>query len=138
MMNQELKNREPDMKELSFIERFRIPTFDSLKDMETGNVFVDPEKCTECGRCVAVCPGGAIESEKFNRLDYLHGRAKGKCGKISLFALKPGLEVCISCSNCIRACLTGARTLDFSRQWNPGLFYKRLAQTSTMVFPKKY
>jgi formate hydrogenlyase subunit 6/NADH:ubiquinone oxidoreductase subunit I len=54
---------------------------------------VNDEVCTGCGRCVKVCPIGAIELAK-NTLDSNGKRMKAQVNK----------EICLGCGVCVRSC----------------------------------
>ena len=62
---------------------------------------VDTDTCTGCGKCVDVCPIGAMGLVSAN--DPLNGRAK---------AAKVNPEICLGCGVCARVCPTGSIKLE--------------------------
>ena len=125
------------MKNFSLIDRFRIPTFDNPKHVKTADLFFNPTKCKQCGICVKVCPGGCLVTESIEKKDILKDMKKAvKSGVPRVMSLKTGATLCIACFDCGVACPHGAITI--KRNFDPKYFYKRLTQTSDMVYPKKY
>jgi ferredoxin len=61
-----------------------------------------PDKCVGCGRCVEVCPAGAI-SRASQPLDSA-GRARRVLSKPPVF----DLDVCVGCLCCVEVCPVGA------------------------------
>lgn len=62
-----------------------------LKSVAKPQVVVDADKCKLCGKCVKLCPTGAIATG-----DYLH----------------TDTSRCIKCCACVKGCPAKARTLD--------------------------
>lgn len=79
---------------ISFMERFRIPTYDDPATGTTGRVEIDRELCNGCGRCAAICPGKAI---------YMAGKGtRRKAG------FDQDFPQCMSCNDCAAICEQGA------------------------------
>jgi ferredoxin len=136
-MRREFKNRGNDMEKIRLIDRLRIPTYDSVKQMQTGDLIFDKMKCRQCGTCIKVCPGGCILTDTTTKMDILSGGSNGgKCGMPRVATMKTGATLCIACYDCGAACPHGAITI--KNNFNPGFFYKRLSQTSDMRYPKNY
>lgn len=68
---------------------------------------VDPEKCTACGMCVAVCPRGVIALHPASTPIAVVCNNKNK-GKQVMDVCKVG---CITCGKCVRSCEYGAVTM---------------------------
>jgi len=76
--------------------------------------FVDPEKCTNCGSCVEVCPvtaprefGGGLEERKAIYLPF--PQAIPQC-----YVIDPA--TCTRCGECVKACSPGAIDLDMAEK----------------------
>lgn len=118
-------------------DRFRIPAYDNPKEMQTGDLIFDPEKCNQCGTCVLLCPGGCLLTDTTTKIDLQSGKATGgKYGLPRVVTVKKGATLCIACYDCGAACPQGA--ISIKRNFNPGYYYKRLTQTSDMLYPKRY
>ena len=65
------------------------PTLAIEKDIETGGVTIDPDRCMGCGSCLTVCPFGAISYDSDRRQIM-------KC------------ELCGGDPQCVKFCQTGA------------------------------
>ncbi|MFW9895916.1 MAG: 4Fe-4S binding protein [Promethearchaeota archaeon] len=50
-----------------------------------GRVFIDDEKCIDCGACISLCPTDALHTDKDERLEFSY-------------------EKCIGCLLCIDSC----------------------------------
>ncbi|MEM2561557.1 MAG: 4Fe-4S binding protein, partial [Candidatus Bathyarchaeia archaeon] len=88
----------------SFVDGYGIRTTVFLKgcplrciwccDPEAHNLFpelkVDPSKCNACGRCVFICPMGAIQIDFQNKKLYVNRK------------------ICTNCGKCVSVCFTGA------------------------------
>ncbi len=62
---------------------------------------IDEEKCTECGKCVKVCPISAIEW--ISNDDGINSKPK---------KIKINEEICLGCGVCVRACSNKTITLE--------------------------
>lgn len=125
------------MKKFSLIDRLRIPTYDNPKHMKTADLFFNAAKCTQCGICIKICPGGCLETEKVTKKEVWQDMKRGvKAGVPRVAKLKTGVTLCIACFDCGAACPQGA--ISIKRNFDPKYFFKRLTQSSDMVYPKKY
>ena len=125
------------MKKFSLKDRYTLPDYDDPNQMQTGVLDFDPEKCQECGLCVLLCPGGGILTDRVTKMELMHGeRSGGKCGVPYMKIVRPGVTCCIACFDCGTVCPNSA--ISIKHNFNPGYFFKRLAQTSEMRYPKKY
>jgi ferredoxin len=121
----------------SMSDRLRVPAYDNEKEMQTGDLIFDPEKCKECGICVQVCPAGSLLTDTTTKIDLISGKATGgKYGIPHVIRLKKGATLCVACYCCGAACPHGA--ISIKRNFNPGYRFKRLTQTSDMLYPKRY
>lgn len=70
--------------------------------------FIDPEKCTACGKCVAACPKQVIEIAQASKAVVIscHSRDKGADTK------KKCQVGCIACGICVRTCPVDAIKID--------------------------
>ena len=136
-MLRELKGRVSDMKKLSLVDRFRIPTYDNINHMQAGDLIFDEMKCRQCGICVKICPGGSLVTNSVTKMEILSGREKGgKSGIPHVEILKSGITLCIACFDCGAAC--PHKAISIKNNFNPGYFFKRLTQVSEMRYPKNY
>lgn len=125
------------MKKFSLIDRLRIPTYDKLTHMQTADLHFDPKKCQQCGICIKICPGGCLVTDKVSKKEVWQDMKKGvKAGVPRVDTVKTGATLCIACFDCGTACPHGA--ISIKKNFNPKYFFKRLTQTSDMVYPKKY
>ena len=123
--------------QFSILDRYRIPAYDSKKQMLTGDLMFDPDKCRECGVCVQVCPGGCLLTDTTTKIDLTSGKASGgKYGIPHVVTLKSGATLCVACYDCGAACPHGA--ISIKNNFNPGYHFKRITQTSDMRYPKRY
>ncbi|OHD70521.1 MAG: hypothetical protein A2W19_08940 [Spirochaetes bacterium RBG_16_49_21] len=121
----------------STFDRLRLPAYDNQKQMQTGDLLFDREKCKECGVCVQLCPGGCLLADTATKMDLISGKAKGgKYGVPHVVTMRSGATLCIACYDCGAACPHGA--ISIKRNFNPGYHFKRLTQTSEMRYPKRY
>jgi len=116
------------MENLTISDIFRIPDYDRAEEMQTGLLEFDDEKCTRCGICVNICPGGSIIME--------NSTAGGRGNLPYLESIAPDVTLCIACGCCLAACPTQA--INIKRNFNPGFFYKRLTQLDVLTYPHKY
>jgi formate dehydrogenase major subunit len=73
-----------------------------LPDGRHPFIFFDPNKCINCGRCVATC----AEILKVSALSFVY---RGFKSVVKPAMEKPLIETnCIACGNCVDACPTGA------------------------------
>lgn len=63
--------------------------------MFSENVYLDEDKCMQCGACTGVCPSGALSLDPVSRELIF-------CG-----------EKCVVCNMCVEACPVNAVSLDF-------------------------
>lgn len=125
------------MKKFSVIDRWRVPTYDNPNHMKTADLFFNPTKCKQCGICIKICPGGCVETERVTKKEVWEDMKKGvKAGLPRVATLKTGATLCIACFDCGAACPHDA--ISIKRNFDPKYFFKRLTQTSDLVYPKKY
>jgi ferredoxin len=121
----------------SISDRYKLPAYDNPKEMRTGDLMFDPEKCNECGTCMLVCPAGCLITDTTTKIDMQSGKATGgKYGIPRVIMLKKGATLCVACYDCGAACPHGA--ISIKRNFNPDYHFKRLTQTSEMRYPKRY
>ena len=63
--------------------------------MNRANFVVDTSKCTGCGKCVKVCPGGVLSLNREKKAEITDFREFGWNG-------------CWKCEHCLAVCPTGA------------------------------
>ncbi|MFX0101520.1 MAG: 4Fe-4S dicluster domain-containing protein [Candidatus Hodarchaeota archaeon] len=108
----------------------KIPDYDSSKDMITGILEFDDEKCNRCGTCASICPGRSI---------IIPPKQQGeKRGIPYLDELVPGVSLCMGCGDCLAACPNGAITVKRGFTVKEGFHFRRLSQDAKLTFPKKY
>ncbi len=121
----------------TFLDRLIIPDYDTPRGVSSGNLIFDKAKCRECGVCVTLCPGGCLITDKVTKMDLLTGKVKGgKYGLPRVDKTKRGATLCIACYDCGAACPHDAIRIE--THFNPKRHFKRLTQTSEMIFPKRY
>jgi formate hydrogenlyase subunit 6/NADH:ubiquinone oxidoreductase subunit I len=109
---------------LNWVQRFRIPTYLHAREITTGRVEFDPEKCTLCGICARCCPVGSI----------VVPRSKGEAPHV--VSGGPDIYLCFACGNCVSACPRDAVLL--KRRYTTHTYYNRLSRTAEMTTPKRY
>lgn len=121
----------------SLRERFSVPDYDDPKQMQTGDLIFDRDKCRECGICIRLCPGGCLLTDTTTKADILSGKARGgRYGIPHVVSTEKGATLCIACFDCGAACPHGA--ISIKRNFNPGFHFKRITQTSNLKNPKRY
>ena len=88
-------------------------------DQHASRFFIETEKCTACGRCVAACPEKAIS---WAAKDEAKGEAKGKKNKTAHIDVKK----CVGCGECLTLCRYGAVSMDWKAEMGP--FNERMAE----------
>lgn len=78
---------------ISFRERFHVPKYNDVDEIEPGIVSFDLEKCKSCFQCREVCPARAIE--KKNKLPVMSA-----------------LNECVYCGDCEAICPEDAVKLE--------------------------
>jgi ferredoxin len=125
------------MRKFSLIDRLRVPTYDNIKHMQTGDLAFDEMKCRQCGICIRICPGGCLKTSSVTKNDLIMDMKKGaKSGVPHVDALKSGVTLCIACYDCGAACPHNA--ISIKKNIDPKYFYKRLSQAPEMRYPKNY
>jgi ferredoxin len=125
------------MKKFSLMDRLRIPTYDNIKHMQTGDLIFDAMKCRQCGICIRVCPGGCLVTDSVTKIDIINDKKNGvKSGVPRVDSLKSGVTLCIACYDCGAACPYNA--ISIKKNFDPKYFYKRLNQAPEMRYPKNY
>jgi formate hydrogenlyase subunit 6/NADH:ubiquinone oxidoreductase subunit I len=109
---------------LTLWERFRVPTSLDPREITTGRVEFDPERCTLCGICARCCPVGSIVVPK----------AKGQVPRV--LEGGPDMYLCFACGNCVSACPHDAARL--ARRYTTHTRYNRLCRTPELTCPKRY
>ncbi len=122
--------------QFSFIDKIRIPDYDTPGGMQSGNLEFNPLLCKECGTCIRICPGGCLQSSTTTKMDIFFNRSKGKTGIPHVITTQKGATLCVSCFDCGAACPHNA--ISIQSNFNPKYFFKRLTQLSVMQPPKQY
>ncbi|MCF8037024.1 MAG: 4Fe-4S binding protein [Desulfobacteraceae bacterium] len=118
-------------------DRFILPSYDNPEQMRYGRLEFDPDKCSECGICVLVCPGGSLRSSRATKTELFQGeKTIGKCGPPEFDTANPEITLCVACFDCGAACPKDAIRIQTS--FDPGYFYKRLTQIPEMKYPNPY
>ncbi len=121
---------------MSFRERFRIPIYDNVLEVQPALLDFDESKCIQCGLCVTACAGGCIEINEYSRTDFLEGIVKNKNGFPYLTKTESGIEICAGCLTCAAACPKEAITI--RQPFRAGKRLIKLHQTAEMTAPKNY
>ncbi|MBF0100205.1 MAG: AMP-binding protein [Desulfobacterales bacterium] len=105
-----------------------IPDYINPREMTTGWLCFDKEKCKRCGICTFICPARSIVQDKQpsdheKPFPYLE-------------SMVPGVQNCIACGCCVAACPHGAIRIE--QGFNPGDYYQRLTQSAKMTYPTCY
>lgn len=92
--------------------------FDSIKEDEFGNFYIDQILCQKCQACYLVCPLGSVEinDQPLVTIDrdlcYLCGRCKDVCRVNAIKETKTGYLIdqfaCRKCGDCYTVCPLGA------------------------------
>jgi ferredoxin len=110
--------------------RMKIPDYDDPKQITTGKVEFDGEKCIRCGACTIPCPAGAV---------HLPQKKEGeKLGIPYVDELVPGATPCVACGDCLAACPKGAIRIQRGFRVNHPYAYERLTQEEELTYPQKY
>jgi Fe-S-cluster-containing hydrogenase component 2 len=105
--------------------------------MQMADLIFDETKCNQCGVCISICPGACLASERFNKMDYLNGKAAGKSGFPRLLrTANDAVTLCVGCLDCAAACPKDAIAL--KQVFRPGLRLKKFHQTAEVSRPKRY
>ncbi len=78
---------------------------DSAISLGESGLEIDHLKCQECGRCVSVCPTGALQYERFNDRAF--------SSYVAQLEFKPGTKVVIGCAKVLHAFWWQNRTRRF-------------------------
>jgi len=123
--------------EYSCLDRLRLPAYDSATELKSGALAVDAERCSGCGICVWVCPGGCLVSDGANKIELMRGAVRGgRYGQPRLARMPSGATQCIACGDCGAACPREA--LRVTVHFDPGHRFKRLTQTDELTYPRRY
>jgi electron transport complex protein RnfB len=93
---------------LGYATCMRACPFDAITMSADNLPFINPEKCTACGKCVAACPKQVIELGLASKAVVIscHSRDKG-------VDVKKKCQVgCIACGICVRTCPVDAIKID--------------------------
>jgi heterodisulfide reductase subunit A len=110
IMGEVAKNKNIHIMTLSKIARLKGHAGDFSVTIEQGPMFIDPGKCTSCGRCATACPVSV--KDEWNA---------GLCTRKAAYrpfaqAVPSGYTVdgnaCRKCGNCVKDCGAGAINLD--------------------------
>ena len=108
--------------------KWKIPNYLNPKEMATGLVEFDDEKCKRCGICASICVGRSI---------IIPPKIEGEKQALpQVREIAPGISACINCGNCIAACPNDAITIKKITLY--GKYYLRFLQYKKVTYPKKY
>lgn len=93
------------MEQLTFIEKFLVPSYDNPEHVEFGRVAIDTARCIRCRLCIRLCPADALEDTDTGP------------------ALKdPRRNECMACADCLAFCPEDAIRLIRGLRCNTGRF----------------
>ncbi len=92
---------------LGFGSCVKVCEYDAIHLVDGGAV-VDPDRCINCGRCIAQCPTGVIERIPYDAAVLVNcsNTEKGKAVKDAC------TKGCIGCTLCAKVCEAGAITIE--------------------------
>ena len=108
----------------------KIPTYTDPDHITSGLLEFDDEKCTRCGICAKICPGGSIVVPP--KTD------TGERGFPALSETSQGITDCMACGDCLAACPNKAIKIVRGFRVNKPYFYYRITQDVKFTYPKKY
>lgn len=124
-------------KNLTMMDRLRVPVYDDARQMRFGDIVIDRERCRGCGICVTICPGACLVTDTATKMDIMNGKArKGSYGIPRLNVLSTGAALCLACFDCGTACPHGA--IGLKGNFDPGYRFRRLTQEAVLEYPKRY
>ncbi len=110
--------------------RKKIPTYIDPKQISSGLIKFDDEKCTRCGICASICPGGSIlippKTDNAER------------GLPTLTETAPGVTDCVACGDCLASCPNKAISIIRGFRVHEPYFYQKVNQAKELTYPKKY
>lgn len=86
----------------------QVCKFDAMSIDKHGKVYIDRDKCTGCGACVAECPRNLIILQETAKTVFVACSTQDKgalCNKYCKVS-------CIGCMRCVKECPTGAITVE--------------------------
>ena len=108
----------------------KIPTYTDPNHIITGLLEFNEEKCTRCGICASICPGGSIIVPPKNEHE--------KRELPVIIENPPGITDCIACGDCLAACPNKAITITRGFRVKKPYYYHRITQAINFTYPKKY